>query len=885
MQQLPKKRSKTPKDSRLGALLAEILARVTGLFSDSRINTPKPFSQLPFLIVVIAVVIGATWLTAWHYVQQSLIATAGEALSLGAGEIAFKLDRMILERKDDLRVMAVVFSNRMYDDQIFVQRYLETVQSAYEETYHWVAVADREGRLVGSSSAESPPGTDISRTPWFQEVRARAMSGPDAILLGGVDAFLTERGAPDAIAISRAIYDSHGAFTGVVTSRLALSALEGHVVKTLTSAHNKNSMLADVEYQIIAEDGVAYIDSDLAHKGRANFSTLGLPSLELARQGSAGYTEELHRRRHIPVITGYSQTGEWDQPNELRWTVLVRLPTTSLVEPVQNFYHKVGMVGIAIVAPIFYLLLWMASRLRKEWQVAQAERLRAGAAEAQYHLLLQTTDQGIFGVDRHGRCTFINRAATRMLGYTSDSLMGHLIHDRVHPGRDTSCGDRCVLLRALSHGGSTRLVEQLFHCKDGTVLEVECSAFPLTESTDTTDFVFTFINISERKQRTRELLHYQGRLQSLATQLGKADEVVRQRLAAELHDNLAQTLALCRMKLAVLSRTATPPLAVGIATVTELLMEALTATRQLMSELSPPKLGDEHDLAAGVKWVTAKLQRHGLTVHVVDDGKRKLLDADALRIAHQSLHELLFNVLKHAQVTEATVRLRRIGGFLAIQVKDRGAGFKMEGTQAQALEGGFGLFNLREQLRAIGGRIGVLSVPGGGTRVTILLPLQARSAVTAQKGRQEDQTAVAVGLGVAESGPMPIRILLVDDHQIMRQGLRSMLEGEPGFEVAAEAVDGEMAVEYAASVQPDVVLMDINMPKLNGVEATRRIKQRFPDIAVIGLSMHEDPELKRLMYEAGASACLSKGTAFHIVCDTIRQVREPRFHGKKEPVN
>lgn len=482
-------------------------------------------------------------------------------------------------------------------------------------------------------------------------------------------------------------------------------------------------------------------------------------------------------------------------------------------------------------------------------------------------------------MDQQGRCTFINRAAANMLGYTPDDLLGYPFHDRVHPEGDTSCGNQCVLLRTLFHGDSTRLVEQLFRCQDGTVLEVECSAFPLAEATDTTDFVLTFMDISERKQRTKELLQYQERLQSLATQLSQADELVRQRLATELHDNLAQTLALCRMKLVALSRTTMSPLAAGIAPVTELLKEVLTVTRQLMSDLRPPILGDDRDLAAAVHWVMAKLQRHGLTVCVVDDGKRKLSDPDVLRIAHQSLHELLLNVLKHAQVTEATVRLRRIGGFLAIQVKDRGTGFKMEDTQAPTREGGFGLFNLREQLRAIGGHIGVSSSPGRGARVTTLLPLRTRSVVTTQTGRQEDQTAAVTG--GAEDRPMQIRILLVDDHQIMRQGLRSMLESEPGFEVAAEATDGEMAVECAASVRPDVILMDINMPKLNGVEPTRRIKQRFPDIAVIGLSMHEDPKLEQLMYEAGASAYLSKGTAFNIVCDTIRQVRERRFHGEE----
>src|SRR6185437_12155746 len=211
--------------------------------------------------------------------------------------------------------------------------------------------------------------------------------------------------------------------------------------------------------------------------------------------------------------------------------------------------------------------------------------------------------------------------------------------------------------------------------------------------------------------------------------------------------------------------------------------------------------------------------------------------------------------------------------YLAIQVKDRGAVFQMKGKQAPTQEGGFGLFNLREQLRTINGHIRVSSRLGRGSRVTILLPLRTLLTISTPAGHQEDQTDAAAMAGSAEDHSIQIRILLVDDHQIMRQGLRSMLESEPGFEIAAEAVDGEMAVELAASVHPDVILMDINMPKLNGVEATRRIKHRFPDIAVIGLSMHEDPKLEQLMYEAGASVYLSKGTAFNIVCDTIRQVR------------
>ena len=248
--------------------------------------------------------------------------------------------------------------------------------------------------------------------------------------------------------------------------------------------------------------------------------------------------------------------------------------------------------------------------------------------------------------------------------------------------------------------------------------------------------------------------------------------------------------------------------------------------------------------------------------------RRKLADP-VLCIAHQPLHELLFNVLKHRRPS----RHAWLGGSAAISPLSRGSRsrFSNGGKQAPTQEGVRSVQPAKQLVRSAD-YIRITSAPGRGSRVTIL-PLQTTSTVTTATGYQAPHTDAATKVDSPEDHNVPIRILLVDDHQIMRQGLRSMLESEPGFEIAAEAMDGEMAVELAASVCPDVVLMDINMPKLNGMEATRRIKHRFPDIAVIGLSMHEDPKMEQLMYEAGAAVYLSKGAAFNIVCDTIRQVR------------
>jgi two-component system response regulator NreC len=121
---------------------------------------------------------------------------------------------------------------------------------------------------------------------------------------------------------------------------------------------------------------------------------------------------------------------------------------------------------------------------------------------------------------------------------------------------------------------------------------------------------------------------------------------------------------------------------------------------------------------------------------------------------------------------------------------------------------------------------------------------------------------------------MSIRIVLADDHTVMRSGLRLLLERQPNLEVVGEASDGKQAVEVAAAQKPDVVIMDIAMPHLNGVEAARQIASRNPQTAIAILSMHSDESYVIRSLKAGARAYLLKDSAEADLIEAIRAITE-----------
>jgi two-component system response regulator NreC len=119
---------------------------------------------------------------------------------------------------------------------------------------------------------------------------------------------------------------------------------------------------------------------------------------------------------------------------------------------------------------------------------------------------------------------------------------------------------------------------------------------------------------------------------------------------------------------------------------------------------------------------------------------------------------------------------------------------------------------------------------------------------------------------------MSTRVLIADDHQIVREGLRTMLEKEHDIKVVGEAEDGRMTLRLARELVPDVVIMDVAMPDLNGIEATRQIVAELPGVKIIALSMHDDRRFVLNMLKAGAAGYMLKDCAFKDLAKAIRVV-------------
>ena len=628
----------------------------------------------------------------------------------------------------------------------------------------------------------------------------------------------------------------------------------------------------------------------------------------------------------LPDINGLEVCRQIKQ-NVISARVMVLQVSASCVRSVDRVVGLAGGADVYLTEPVESTeLLGAAKALLRLYDREEETRVllkELTARERFIKSLVDAVPSTVYLYDlEHHRNLYANAKSEGFLGCTSDNLLlvgPEALKQLVYPD------DLPAVLQRLEH---------LSSLKDDEILEFECRLqhrsmewrwinsrnviFARDAEGQPIQILGTAQDITDRKQneqsrvekeealrnaeqrwtllleqkvteRTGELNHSRSRLRALASQLTLVEQRERQRIAGELHDYLAQLLALGRMKLGQAKRDEmTPRSRDFIEESDDMLAQALTYTRSLVAELSPPVLR-EAGLPMAIKWLAEQMKRRNMTVAVDCDADLTGLNEDQSVLLFQSARELLINVSKHAGTPRASVSVSIKDKLLHLCVADDGVGFDSTTPSAKGKAMKFGLFSIRERMEDLGGNIRIESAPGQGTRITLTVPVEWRplnSEVVLATGKSGSGRASVeqrtFDTAETEAGLQDIlsrnlrqtsvsRVLLVDDHALFRQGLRTVLEDYADIEVIGEATDGEHAVILAKSLKPDVVIMDINMPRMDGIEATRRLNKELPGTIVIGLSVNNGKEVEKAMREAGAVFFLTKDVASEQLHDTITQ--------------
>ena len=490
--------------------------------------------------------------------------------------------------------------------------------------------------------------------------------------------------------------------------------------------------------------------------------------------------------------------------------------------------------------------------------------------------------------DADGNIEFVNQAYLDFFGVTPEMMQGRQWQPLVHPedapeykkaffGALRARRAFQIQARVKRYDGEWRWVMSYGSPRfspSGEFLGIVGSSPDITDWKRTEDALAAVNeNLEERvEEQTAEVSELATQLRALASQLSQTEQRERKRLARILHDHIQQLLVGARLQLQWQKDDPDSDGARNVFhVVDEILDEALEASRNLTLDLSPPVL-HEGGLVGGLHWLKRRMrEKHGLTV-ALDVDRRAEPDTEETRfLLFECIRELLFNVLKHSGVYDARVRLRRLpGDRIDITVVDEGAGFDDDLMKNRRAENEtFGLFSIQERLAYIGGETRIRTERGRGTTVSLSVPVGEAKATVQEVVATKDGGDFAA-MRTSDREKKHCRVLIVDDHKIMREGLARLLAGEADIEVVGEAADGPSAIELAAKLHPDVVIMDVNLGAMSGVEATRRIRAANPCIQVVGLSMHTDDSIITAMREAGAAAYLTKGGASEKLVAAIR---------------
>ena len=374
-----------------------------------------------------------------------------------------------------------------------------------------------------------------------------------------------------------------------------------------------------------------------------------------------------------------------------------------------------------------------------------------------------------------------------------------------------------------------------------------------------------------------------NQLKKLNFELIRAEQRERRRLAELLHDDLQQLLVGCQFNLSFLRKGRFNKDKADIfARTSDTLRNAIELSRSLSYELCPPVLY-QGGLPAALDWLRSqKKTLNNFIVNLSIDPNLPRLPMDIETFFFQCAKELLLNSLKHAKTDKADLTICFSDGRLTLCVSDKGAGCGpgvLEG-EVEKMKKGFGLFNIKNRIETMEGSFRV-DAANKGFAVTLSLPvkslLEESQAPAETPGRPVMKTPLPINKKAR------IKVMLVDDHRILRKGIARLLEMQEDIAIIAEAEDGLQAVEMARRCKPDVILMDIGLPRMDGIEAAAKITSENRDIRVIALTLHESEGLVNKMMEAGACRYLTKNVPAEELIQAIRAAMDSQAAAQHAP--
>ena len=734
----------------------------------SKATDPRPYSWLLVLISVLPIIMLIIGAMALRYIETRMIATAGETLALSAAEVSDKVDRFLIERHGDVLMMARTFSVQSHNRE-FQSAYVAGLMTAYPD-YLWIGATNELGQIVVATDPDTI-GRDYSAQPWFQAAR----TGQGAHM-GDVEPFAV-MGGPDAIAVTAPITGPRGEFLGAVTTRVGIPGLENLMTGTLRSFRQRQGFWGALEYQFLTEKGVAFIDSDLEHKGLVNLKLLGLPSA-LASDGLlSNYVEEEHLRRHVQVITGYARTSARGGFEGIHWTVLMRMDRRDVLAPIREVLWNLGLAGGALVVPTFGLLVWTVTRVRREYRHAQQERALAREAEASLReseahtrRIVELALDGFIGMDAAGVITEWNVQAEQMFGWSRQEAIGRRLSDTIIPAQHREAHER-GLHHFLATGEGpilNRRIEITGCHRDGREIPIELAISPvlgqrgaytfsafvrdisvrklaeeqsrmyqeelqrLNEALDKRVQIRTHelaavnkslvAEVAERMQTESSLKNSQEALQKLALQLLRVQEDERRRISRDLHDDINQRLALLAMDIEAVEQQlsfSSGDVGQAVRAIQDRVVELSDVVRHLAYQLHPSILDDlglPIALQRLVDEFTARSRIQGSFGHMnIPSTIPQEIATCLYRVAQESLS----NVARHAAASRVDVELTQSRSGLTVTITDDGVGFDSE--QPRYGPRGLGLLGMKERVALVQGDLQVLSAVGKGTRVQVVV--------------------------------------------------------------------------------------------------------------------------------------------------------------------